>query len=256
MKSKVVGIIGSEGKMAEWFIRHFKTCFKEVKGFDAGSTGNLKGLVESSDLIIVSTPIKQTVEVIRSLKPLVHQEQCVIDFCSLKEQPCLALHELSCHTMGTHPLFGPKTTHFKEHAIVLCETRPTDWEKDITRLFEQTGLKVLKMSPREHDRAMAVIQVLSHALYLNVGHTEHLKELIPFKTPSFMHLLQGLKGILCRSSDLYREIAFENAHATWALTEFQKRFDAYIKIIKTKDRVAFDRFFLELVHQSIEEEIL
>jgi prephenate dehydrogenase len=109
MKNIRIGIIGGTGGIGKWFAHFF-----QKEGFEVQVTGRKTGLAlpvltRQCPIIIVSVPIKATVEVIEQVGPLMPEKSLLMDFTSLKEEPVKAMLRSSCcEVIGLHPLFGPE----------------------------------------------------------------------------------------------------------------------------------------------------
>lgn len=95
----------------------------------------------------------------------------VIDVCSVKVKPLKTLDELlseTCEIIGTHPLFGP--TSVRENGGIsglkcaFCPVRASQETIAEVNAFlsDVLKLKVIELSPEEHDKQMAYAQGLSH----------------------------------------------------------------------------------------------
>jgi prephenate dehydrogenase len=252
MKSKVLGICGGKGKMAQWFISLFQSEFKNIELYDLDSKISLKQFVSKCDLLLVSVPICHTVKVIEEIGHHCKKEQLVMDFTSLKEEPCRALEKLSCFSIGLHPLFGPLAKDPKSLKMVFCVLQQNPWEKKIKALFQAKQIEIIEMSPKEHDQSMAYVQALNHGLHLMLGEVliqNKIKELSSIGTPSFSLFIHALQHILKNDPKLYRDIAFENPYSVKALEDFQSVLNKYIEIVKTKKSFDFEEGFKSLRDQ-------
>lgn len=251
MKTKVLGICGGKGKMATWFIHHFKGHFKEIIIYDVDSEISLEKFVSSCDLILVSVPIFKTVDVIEKIGKFCRKDQLLLDFTSLKEASCSAMAKLPCHSIGLHPLFGPKAQK-SDFKVVLCQVKSTPWIEKITELFEDKEITVIEMSSKEHDQSMALVQSLNHGLQLAFGTlliNEDMEGLLALRTPSFTLFTQGLQNIIRNDPKLYRDIAFENPYFLEALKKFQGVMSKYTRIVEEKNELDFDTLFNDLKSQ-------
>ncbi len=249
MKTKTIGILGGKGLMAQWFIRHFESEFKEVLIFDLESTLSLKEFVQASDILLVSVPISKTVKLIEDIGEHCRPDQLILDFTSLKEAPCSAMKKTGCAALGLHPLFGPQTDAFEDFGIVLCEINKNPWTEKIKNLFEGRNLQVIEMAPKEHDQMMAYIQALNHGLHLicaDVLAKKDTSKLQALKTPSFSLFLKGIQNIIQNNADLYFELASHNPYFLPAIKEFNQSLEKYIELIENNDQAGFEKLFNQL----------
>lgn len=125
-----------------------------------------------TDVVILATGLSSMDEISKKLAEIIKPDTIVADVCSVKLKPVEILTKnLSgkCRILATHPLFGPHTVEGKSVAgknIVLCSEQIEGKDKIVAFLQDNLGLKVIEMSPEEHDREMAWI----HALTFFVSH--------------------------------------------------------------------------------------
>jgi prephenate dehydrogenase len=91
VKKNQIGIIGGTGGIGKWFAHFF-----QKEGFEVHVSGRKTGLAlpaltRQCPIIIVSVPIKATVEVIEQVGPLMPEKSLLMDFTSLKEEPVKAM---------------------------------------------------------------------------------------------------------------------------------------------------------------------
>lgn len=140
---------------------------------DAGFGARFADVAEvlSQDIIIPSIPSQFFDDFFTYHKRLINPEALVIDVCSVKVLPLEVLERLlpdTCSIVGTHPMFGPasikKSSGISGLRCVVSPVRASDTQvKKIEEFMsESLGLKVLRRTPKQHDREMAYVQGLSH----------------------------------------------------------------------------------------------
>jgi type III secretion protein N (ATPase) len=86
-----------------------------------------------------------------------------MDVTSLKEAPVQAmLASTPASVVGTHPMFGPSVHTLQGQRVVLCRARGDAWGDWVAQSFAARGLVVTESTASQHDRAMSVVQVLTH----------------------------------------------------------------------------------------------
>jgi len=94
----------------------------------------------------------------------------LMDTCSVKIFPTTLMSEAAppaTAIIGTHPMFGPDSASggLSDLPLVFCPVRCTDTTADTWRaFFGAMGLRVLDMTPDEHDREAAFTQGITHFL--------------------------------------------------------------------------------------------
>ena len=59
-------------------------------------------------------------------------------------------------------MFGPGVHTLQGQRVVLCAGRGEDWYAWLKQMLDARGLTVTEATAEEHDRAMALVQVLTH----------------------------------------------------------------------------------------------
>lgn len=133
-----------------------------------------KGVAEA-DLVVVCTPVGHIVEHVRQAAQHCPERTLITDAGSTKQSIVAALDSglgHGCRFLGSHPLAGSEKTGatcasaelFEGRPAVLTPTKNTRAEDfDLLEQFWQAlGSVVIKMTPEEHDRAIAVTSQLPH----------------------------------------------------------------------------------------------
>jgi chorismate mutase/prephenate dehydrogenase len=166
-------VIGGRGKMGRWFSE-----FLASQGYDvtvADPAGGIEGLGyapewrEASldcDLIVVATPMKAANDILQELaqrKP----RGVIFDLGSLKtplREGIRALQEAGCRVTSIHPMFGPDTELLSGRHVIFINLGDQQAVDAAQTLFASTMAERVVMSLDEHDRLIAYVLGLSHAL--------------------------------------------------------------------------------------------
>ena len=165
-------IIGGAGKMGGWFVDYFSS-----QGFltviaDTEVTpgpGKCKDWQQAGtdyDVIVVATPMAisgQILEELADLKP----EGLIFDVGSLKsplKSGLEALNKAGCKVASLHPMFGPDTELLSGRHLIFVDTGCAEATAEAKALFSATMADELDMSLDDHDRLIAYVLGLSHAL--------------------------------------------------------------------------------------------
>ena len=177
----------------------------------------------AAPVVVLAMPVQALEDVCARIAPMLRPGALVLDVCSVKIRPMQTMRELlpaHVRVLGTHPLFGPQSARdgVAGHQIVLCPDRSADADCVREFLTEKLGLRVSIATPDEHDRAMAVVQGLTHLVakvLLRVN-----AEPPPFTTDSF-DLMMRSAGLLRHDSEqLFRAIEQMNPYAGAVRREF------------------------------------
>ena len=117
--------------------------------------------------IFVAVPIHSFKAVIHQLANDLTQDVTIIDVCSVKVYPATVMKEHLSERVGiiaTHPLFGPDSINSNEGLkIMMHNTREVynQYAKWKT-YFQSKAIRVVEMSPEQHDRTAAKTQGITH----------------------------------------------------------------------------------------------
>jgi prephenate dehydrogenase len=107
-------------------------------------------------------------EVVARIAPRVAAGTLVIDTCSVKVHPVRVMERLlppGVEIMASHPMFGPDSARdgLAGLPMILCPVRASaDKVERWSGFFRSLGLRVVRMSPEEHDREAAFTQGVTH----------------------------------------------------------------------------------------------
>ncbi len=122
------------------------------------------------DWIIPAVPISHLKVILRKINPYLKKGSLVMDVSSVKVQPCDWLKsqiKKEVAILGTHPMFGPDSAKYglKGLQVIVCPLRITEVKlKKIIQIFQDLELKVIKTTPREHDKQVARSLAMVHFL--------------------------------------------------------------------------------------------
>ena len=163
MEQRTVAVIGGNGLMGRCIAGLFADLGHAVMIADLDTKLAPQAAASIADVVLISVPIDTTVEVIRQLGPKVRPEALLMDVTSVKTAPVQAMLDSStASVVGTHPLFGPSVHSVQGQRIVVTPGRGDEWHRWLVDMLQARGLVVKEATPQNHDRAMAVVQVLTH----------------------------------------------------------------------------------------------
>lgn len=141
---------------------------------DRGTT-DLAGGVHRADVVVLATPVRVILRLLRQIGPLLPLGCLLMDLGSTKEQVVSAMAQLPVHVqpLGGHPMCGKESsgievadsTLYLGHVFVLTPlSRTSPAARSLGRaLVEAVGARPLTLAPDRHDRLVATI---SHLPYL------------------------------------------------------------------------------------------
>lgn len=137
----------------------------------------------NSDIVFLATPVDVSLKLLPEILSIIDKNTLVIDFGSTKEKICKAVqyHSNRDLYLATHPIAGNEfsgSKHalnglFKDKIQILCEKNKTrkDLLKIAEKLFISLGMKIKEMTPKIHDKHMAIVSHLSHISSFMLGKT-------------------------------------------------------------------------------------
>ncbi|TVQ41247.1 MAG: prephenate dehydrogenase/arogenate dehydrogenase family protein [Spirochaetaceae bacterium] len=120
------------------------------------------------DALFLCVSISAMEDAVERVSSIARPGMLVLDTCSVKEYPLAVMRSRlpsEVHLIGTHPMFGPDSTHngVADLPLIVCRERaPEALVRFWIDLFEGLGLKVLEMSAAEHDQEAAYTQGITH----------------------------------------------------------------------------------------------
>ncbi len=248
----LIGIVGGQGRMGQWFQRFFEDAGFKVLICDLDTELSAKDLARQCQVLVLSLPMKVFPEVVKEIGPLVPEDCLLTDLCSLKQvQVECMLRYSRCEVVGTHPLFGPGEDSISGRRVALCPGRGKRWFSWWEGLLKSHGAITHKVSPGDHDKIMAWVQALNHFILLTLGlalkeEEIDLKQLIALATPSFERQMRIVSRLCHQDPELYATIQMANPYTERALSTFTRHGEYLHNIVQEKDQKAFIRLFKQV----------
>jgi len=253
VEPKVVAIIGGEGGMGQSMARLFGDLGHAVMSADVNTTLRPVEAAQSADVVVISVPIRATEEVVRAVAPHVRADALLMDVTSLKEAPLRVMMEATEKTsvVGTHPMFGPGVHSYTGQRVVLCRGRGDAWYQWTRDTFESRGLMVHEAAAEEHDRMMAVVQVLNHfetqvmgAALARLG--VKLEDTLAYTSPAYLLESYVVARHFGQSAGLYGPIEMLNPRTEEVTRAFEAAAADVGDIVRSGDQGRFDALFDEV----------
>ena len=249
LEPQTVAVIGGKGGMGSCLAHLFEDLGNTVLIADLDTELTPAQAAATADVVVISVPISVTEEVIRTVGPHVHRDGLLMDVTSIKQAPVAAMLEsTTASVLGTHPMFGPNVHSLQGQRVVMCRGRGDNWADWMTRMLHAHGLIITEADPQEHDRAMALVQVLNHfqtevfGLALSrMGMT--LADTLRFTSPAYLLELYVAARHFAQSPDLYGPIEMTNPLREQATQAFAEAASELAQIIVGQDQAAFDEVF-------------
>lgn len=246
-------VIGGRGKMGRWmadFLASQGFCITvadpagEVPGYEWLADWRSSDL--SHDLVVVATPLKTANEVLGDLasrKP----PGVVFDLGSLKtplRQGLAALKSAGVRVTSIHPMFGPDTELLSGRHVIFIDLGDEGALEEARSLFGSTMADLVVMGLDEHDRLIAFVLGLSHAL--NIAFFTALAEsgedapkLARMSSTTFDSQLDVATRVADDNPDLYYEIQSLNAYGEESLSALRTAVERIWRSVHEHDPQAF-----------------
>jgi chorismate mutase/prephenate dehydrogenase len=252
VEPKDVAIIGGAGAMGGVLVRLFRDLGHRVEIADVDTALTPEAAAARADVVVISVPILATESLIRKLGPLLRKDALLVDVTSIKNVPLRAMLESTeASVVGTHPMFGPGTQSLQGQRVVVCKGRGDVWHTWVLANLRARGLVVTEADAEQHDRAMALVQVLTHFqtqvfgwALARCGIT--LEESRRFTSPAYLMELYVAARHFAQASDLYGPIEMLNPETSRVVSTFQQAAAELASILNTRDQPRFDAMFQEV----------
>lgn len=182
------------------------------------------GLTEAArcPIVVLAVPVAQLEPVLHAIAPHLRPGALVVDVASVKIRPAQLMQRMlpdHVQIVASHPLFGPESARdgLAGHRIAWCPLRGAGHRR-AAALLRRMGLMVLRTTPDQHDREMAVVQGLTHLIARGLGQMGPLPDRLT--TASFRRLAEAAAMVQADSPDLLRAILTDNPHAGPARRRF------------------------------------
>ena len=246
-------VIGGSGKMGGWFVE-----FRSSQGFSvevadpAGAPAGAARVADwrttdlKHDFIVVATPLGATDAILRDLA-LRRPPGVIFDVGSLKSPlraGLMALKSHGCRVTSLHPMFGPDTELLSGRHVIFVDMGHAEALAAARELFGATMAEQVVMSLDDHDRLVAYVLGLSHAL--NIAFFTALAEsgeaaprLARMSSTTFDNQLDVATKVAQESPDLYFEIQSLNDYGAESLEALAQAVERIRTAVLSQNHDAF-----------------
>ncbi len=250
--SYTIAIIGGHGRIGRVMAWLFGDLGHRLLLVDTDTALRAEEAAAVADVTLVSVPIDATEAVIRAVGPHVRAEALLMDVTSVKEAPMQAMLEATTGSVvGTHPMFGPSVHTLQGQRVVICRGRGDAWGDWVRQSFAARGLAVTETTATQHDRAMSVVQVLTHFQTQVQGLTLSrlglpLAESLQFTSPAYLLELYVAARHFAQEPALYGSIEMRNPRTADITSAFGQSVHDVADILARGDQAAFARLFADV----------
>jgi chorismate mutase / prephenate dehydrogenase len=246
-------VIGGAGLMGRWFVDFLSSQGFAVEVADPAGANAVAVCVDDwrktdlqQDFIVLATPLGLTDAILRDLA-LRRPPGVIFDIGSLKSPlraGLLALRSHGCKVASVHPMFGPDTELLSGRHVIFVDLGCAPALAAVRELFAPTMAEQVVMSLDDHDRLIAYVLGLSHAL--NIAFFTALAEsgeaaprLARLSSTTFDAQLDVATRVAGDSPDLYYEIQSLNDYGAESLEALSKAVERIRTAVLSQDHAAF-----------------
>ncbi len=246
-------VIGGAGKMGRWFAQflrsqgysvHIADPSGELAGYK--NTADWQGIDLVHDLIVVATPLGVSAEILHALaekKP----KGVVFDVGSLKSplrSGLAALAKAGVSVTSVHPMFGPDTDLLSGRHVIFVDLGYPEATALAKELFASTMATLVEMDLERHDRLIAYVLGLSHAVNLAFSTAlaesgEAAPHLATLSSTTFDAQINLATRVTAENPNLYFEIQHLNDYGTEALSALLYSVERIRSLVRAGDEEGF-----------------
>ena len=246
-------VIGGGGKMGRWFVQFLTSQGFAVEAADpAGTAAGVPVVADwrasdlTHDCIVLATPLAATDAILRDLA-LRRPAGLIFDVGSLKSplrSGLQALKSHGCRVTSVHPMFGPDTELLSGRHVIFVDLGHAEALASARALFAPTMAEQVVMSLDDHDRLIAYVLGLSHAL--NIAFFTALAEsgeaapkLARLSSTTFDAQLDVAACVAEESPELYYEIQSLNDYGAESLEALAQAVERIRTAVLSRDHDTF-----------------
>jgi chorismate mutase/prephenate dehydrogenase len=251
--ARQIVIVGGRGRMGRVLSAMFGDLGHGVHALDLDDAPEDRAArLVAADVVVIAVPIADTLSVIDGVGPYVREDGLLMDITSVKSAPLARMLErTSASVIGTHPMFGPGVHSLQGQRVVLCAGRGDTWAAWVRQQLLASGLVLTECSAEQHDRLMAVVQVLTHFQTQVFGATLArlglpLSESLRVTSPAYLLELYVAARHFAQDPRLYGPIEMLNPRSAEVTRAFAETAAEVASIVASGDQPAFDALFADV----------
>jgi prephenate dehydrogenase len=268
-----VAVVGASGGMGSFFARYFIEKGATVRGSDAGKNrrrplgrvekgihmrGSNAEAVKGCDVTLLAVPMDSTLRVAKEVAAALNPGSTLVEMSSVKGETLPALKKIldkRVKLLSIHPLFGPALQSTKGMKIaVIARKKGGAAAAEVaiaSKLFPDA--RIIPMSRKEHDKAMAVVLSLTHLLNVvyaaTVSEFLSLDEFMRVATPNSSMQMTLAEAVLAQDPRLSYNIQAGNAYSKRVGRAASRELTRALAVIEAADWDAFADHFSKLAKE-------
>ena len=249
-------VIGGAGKIGSWFSQFLASQGFAVDVADpAGGPGTLADWRQSPldhDYIVVATPLGHTNAILLELAQR-RPAGVVFDVGSIKSPlrtGLMALRDAGVRACSVHPMFGVDTELLSGRHVIFIDLGAGDALERARALFASTMAEQVTTGLEEHDRLIAYVLGLSHAVNIAfftalARSGESAPRLVQLSSTTFDAQFDVASRVAQESPDLYFEIQKLNDYGQESLNALGRAVETLREVVRTGDARRFAQLMTE-----------
>jgi len=204
-------------------------------------------ILAGADLVILATPVSAILKLAKTISRIVKKDCIITDVGSTKQQIVSRLEKIFINYVGAHPLAGSEKRSlanaradiFKNSLCILTPTKRTNPSalKKIEGFWRSLGAEVAYLSPVEHDRLLAFVSHLPHAIAFSLIASVP-KNYLKFASSG----LRDTTRIAASDSVIWEDIFLSNPkNILKTIGVFEDKLSALKSAISKKDKVSLNK---------------
>jgi chorismate mutase/prephenate dehydrogenase len=239
--------------MGRWFVRFLDSQGFSVEVADpAGPVGAFPYLSDwresplDHDIIVVAAQLRPTLQILQEFQER-KPAGLVFDIGSLKSPLRESLKSLvaaGVKVTSVHPMFGPDTELLSGQHVVFVDVGVPEATRQARELFASTMARQVEMDLEDHDRLVAYVLGLSHALNIAfitaLGESgEAARRLANLSSTTFDSQLSVAASVARDNPHLYFEIQSLNDYGTESLSALLYAVERLRSVVRAGDEEGF-----------------
>jgi len=197
-------------------------------------------VVRGAEFVVLATPVGIMPALAETVAPHLSPEAIVTDAASTKRAIVVKLERiLKNHYVGSHPMAGSEQSGiaaargalFDGATCIITPTPRSRHTATVERFWRLLGMRTLRCTPAQHDRLVAQVSHLPHALAATL-----ISAVSPAAFPLAGSGLRDTTRIAAGNPGMWTEILLENrASVLDAFKKFEREFSRLRTLIETAD---------------------
>lgn len=249
VRPRQITIIGGRGRMGKFFTEQLSAAGHNVSVLGHQDWEYADKLLGQAELVLVSVPIEQTVDVIKRAAKYLAPTTALADITSLKTQPVQAMleHHLG-PVMGLHPMFGPNVKSFSTQKIVVCPGRNDDSFQWLLDFMEILGGELIVCTPEEHDHMMVLIQATRHFSRFSFGvflaaEKIDIERSLSMSSPNYRLEIDIVNRLFAQNPRLCVDIMLATEDRCQAIERLANTYSRLAQLVAQRDQAALIQEF-------------